>query len=306
MNILTFQQLYTRFQNLSSDTDSDTLTLAKGLINDGIKKCYAVLNAEYFYTPWTDLTVDGQNSYPLPFNCQKVHSLKTTISTTDYVAIEFPGSEAEWIALVGGSTTTGESSYPTYFFVKRHTYEIYPTASTDGYTMTMRYKRGHKDLSQADYITGTITTLANAGTAVTGSETTWTASFVGRFLRIDSDGEWYEISARSSNTAITIAREYGGTAIAAGAEAYTIGEVSLIPEPYQDAPVDFALWMYYLQKEKISLATIYKEIFQGLNNNFLGGKLLKIKEYGSNLTTSGVIDEDVVVPYYPDWPTGIS
>jgi hypothetical protein len=100
-------------------------------------------------------------------------------------------------------------------------------------------------------------------------------------LKIDDDGYWYEISARTSNTAITLLREYGGTAIVAGTSAYTIGEMSMLPEAYQDAPIDYALYMYYMIKEKADLAAIYK-------GNFFE-KLRDIKGYGSNLTTSGVI-----------------
>ena len=293
-----FQNLYEDCQTQTSDSDTASLSYLKTKLNEGISKAYGILNAEHFYTNATDTTADGQSSYPKPYNCDKMVSVKVTIGSVDYVAIEFPGSGSQWIALTGGTGTASENAYPTYFFVKRNTYEIWPTSSTDGYTITVRYKRRHKDLTQADYTTGTITTLANAGTAVTGSGTTWTAAFIGRFFKIDADGEWYEISARTSNTAITLAREYGGTAISGGSESYTIGEGSLLPFDFQDIPMNFALWKYYKQKKRLDLANDYKQ--EWLEN------LEDLKSYASSDTVSGVLSEDIAIKNPNEWPQNLS
>ncbi len=293
-----FQTLYEDCQAQSSDTDTTTLTFFKSKLNESIKKAYAVLNAEWFYDSATDLTVDGDESYPLPFNCERVHSIKVTISSRDYVVTEFPRGENEWLALTGGATSATESNYPTYYFVKRDTYEFYPASSTSGYTITMRYKIDPKDLTAADYTTGNITTLAAAGTAITGSGTTWTAAFVGRFFKIDASGDWYRISTRTGDTAITIAREYGGTAISGGSESYTIGEFSLLPEQHQELPINYALYRYFLQKENTNLAVSYKTIWEE--------GLQKLKETGGNLTTSRVIDENVHIRDYNNYPAGLS
>lgn len=57
------------------------------------------------------------------------------------------------------------------------------------------------------YSTGTVT-INTGDTTVTGSGTTWTAGMVGRYIYLD--GNWYEITARSSNTSITIGTAFGG------------------------------------------------------------------------------------------------
>jgi hypothetical protein len=91
----------------------------------------------------------------------------------------------------------------------------------------------------SEYTTGTITTLANAGTAVTGSGTDFDG-FVSDttnydyYFRIDGDGtgsssKWYKISTAGSNTSLTRSDAYEGTAIAAGTETYTISMVSRLP-----------------------------------------------------------------------------
>ena len=297
--MISYEQLYTRCQGQTSDSDATSLANFKLWLNDGIKKAYAVLNAERFYTTTTDLTADGTTSYPLPFDCEKVHSIKVTISSRDYVVAEFPGSENQWVALIGGATTATESDYPQYYFVKKDTYEFYPASSTDSLVITMRYKINPKDLSADDYTTDDVKTLTNATTAVVGNASTaWTTAMIGRYFKIDDDGHWYRITARGSATTLTIAREYGGVSIAAGTESYTIGEFSLLPNSMQEMPINYSLYRYYLQKENTSLTVFYKGLWES--------ELQKLKETGGNLTTSGVLAEEVVIKNYNDYPLGLS
>lgn len=271
----------------------------KDWLNDGIKKAYAVLNAEYFYNTHTDATADGTESYPLPYNCEKVHSIKVTISSKDYVAIEFPGGENEWLALTGGATSATENTYPTYYYVKKDTYEFYPASSTSSYVITIRYKVNAKDLSVADFATGTVKTTVVGSTAVVGNTgTAWTSAMAGRWIKITSDGRWYRMTSVTDAVNMVLAREWGGTAITAGTEAYIIGEMSLLPDSFQEMPIDYTLYRYYLQKEEATRAGEYKSIFED--------NLKRLKEYGSNLTTSGVLVEDVNIRDYNDYPMGLS
>ena len=94
--------------------------------------------------------------------------------------------------------------------------------------------------AMSEYTTGTITTLAAAGTAVTGSGTAWSTtsnidtSAYTYYFRIDADGvgsesQWYLISSADSATGITLATGYGGTAISSGTSTYTISRISQWP-----------------------------------------------------------------------------
>lgn len=74
----------------------------------------------------------------------------------------------------------------------------------------------------AVYDTGTVTTLAALGTAVTFAGTSLDNTYIGRHLRIGDDARDYEITAVGSATTCTIKDPYEGTAIAAGTEAYEI------------------------------------------------------------------------------------
>lgn len=91
----------------------------------------------------------------------------------------------------------------------------------------------------SEYTTGTITALANGGTAVTGSSTDFDGFVTDTtnydyYFRLDRDGtgsasRWYKISSAGSDTAITLSDAYAGTAVSGGSLAFTISHVSSLP-----------------------------------------------------------------------------
>lgn len=64
----------------------------------------------------------------------------------------------------------------------------------------------------ADYETGTVAVSAG-GTAVTGTDTVWTTTHGdgSYYMQFDGANDWYKVTARGSNTAITIGTAYQGT-----------------------------------------------------------------------------------------------
>lgn len=90
------------------------------------------------------------------------------------------------------------------------------------------------------------------GTIVTGNGTTWTEDMVGRYIRITQttaanggDGQWYEIGEWYDSTHIALVKTYTGTFIDSGTAAYTIGQMSLLPEAYDTAPIYRAVAQYW-------------------------------------------------------------
>jgi hypothetical protein len=63
-----------------------------------------------------------------------------------------------------------------------------------------------------DYTTGTVS-VANGGTTVTGSGTTFTSTMVGYFIQFSGSNDWYKITAYTSATSITIETAYAGTTL---------------------------------------------------------------------------------------------
>ena len=287
MPYLSFQTMYERCQKVSIDSDTDSLALFKEWINEGKTKAEAALDETYFLTDATDLTVADQTSYPLPFNSAKLDSMYITVAGADYPILEYTGSVEQWRALIGGVTTATTSDFPTWFHVKKDTYEIYPATASSGNTITVTYKLTTKDLSIDDFTTESVKTATNGSTAIVGNtNSAWTTAMKGRYIRITSDGIWYEIASVTDATNLVLVREFGGTAITAGTEAYIIGEMSLIPEPYQILPVYYALKEYFAQKRKFTLADKWEKKWET--------DLEKMVRYGSNSTTSEVLESDVV------------
>jgi hypothetical protein len=137
-----------------------------------------------------------------------------------------------------------------------------------------------------EYTTGTITILANGGTAVTGSGTDFDGFVTDTtnydyYFRVDADGtgsgsKWYKISTAASGTSLTLSDAYAGTAISAGTSAYTISMVSLLP-----AGLDLAM---------IYGAAVVSAIDQGAKNQVAGWSALYDKILSQYRAVEGKLD----------------
>lgn len=255
-----FQDQSTQFQDMAQSQNTEHLVIGKRNINMGQK----ILETELGYPPeedYRDITTTTSDIYNLPENFIRAIGLYVTSGTTRYVAEEVYSEDA-W-QLFKTRTTGNTSDYLTHFFVRQSTFEISPTPVTAGNTMRLRYEALSRDLQNLDYSTGTITTLAALGTAVTASGSTFTAGMVGRYFKINDDGQWYKISAFTDTTHITLATPYQGTAISAGSSSYTIGEMPRTPAATHIIPVYFALWKHFEGvRRDPKMGAYYKTLFE--------------------------------------------
>lgn len=239
------------FGSLCNNSATATLTLADSLINDSEKRLVSMKDWPFLWRQYTKLTTTAQ-AVTLPAYTGKPQSLYITVGSYRYVPKEVTNRQ-DWDRI---NEVARSSDVPEYVFYYDGQALIYPTPVTVGNTITFVARRMGRDLLNADYTTGTITTVATSGvtTTVTGSGTTWHTGMIGRYIRItdgnlantlSGDHIWYEIATVPSSTTLTLTRTYGGTAIAAATATYTIGEVSLIPEPHNQLPIFEALKIYY-------------------------------------------------------------
>jgi len=118
-------------------------------------------------------------------------------------------------------------------------------AQPDDSAHTLKYNYIPTLSPLSEYTTGTITTLANGGTAVTGSGTDFDGyidSSYSYYFRLDRDGtgsasKWYAVSSAGSNTALTLTDAYGGTAVSTATLAYTIAMVPRWPARFDTAMI---------------------------------------------------------------------
>ena len=85
----------------------------------------------------------------------------------------------------------------------------------------------------APYSTGTVS-VAVDGTTVTGVGTTFTAAMVGGYIRFAGEALSYEITARASNTSITIGEAYHGSAALSGATFVITFDRAALPTRFRD------------------------------------------------------------------------
>lgn len=254
--MLTFTTARNLLGTLSGDSGTANLVILDQLHNEKIREVIS-------QKPWgfrqktKTIDVVTSNIHALPADCGRVLNVTVTRGSIKYTPDRVKTRE-QWDKLTQSTAST--SDIPQYYFPFGKTLAFFPGPATAGTAAcTVAYMREHKDLSIADYSTGTIVSITSGATTVTGSSTAWTASMAGRYIRITEsdtankgDGVWYEISSVTSTTVLELVAPYAGTSIAAGAAAYVIGQSSMIPEDHQMAPVYGALESFftYVQPEK--------------------------------------------------------
>lgn len=251
----TFNQLVTDYLTISRDDSSANETLGKQMMNDNIK---TILNLEdwvFNRGTATDLTEAGRQYYPIPYNCQTIRKIKVNVNNTVYSLREIK-SEAEWERL---NMVSNSSDVPTAFFVKPSTREfgIYPIPSTDGYTITINFKKRVIDYGADDYSEGTVT-ITSGESEITGSGTSWTSAMVGRYIKITN--YWYEITKVTDATHLTIRGEFGEDTVSGGN--YVIAEIVPLLEGSENAPLYFALARYFDSREDRAQADKYDALYE--------------------------------------------
>lgn len=260
----------TLFGQLADDSSQTTLNLGTLLMNETRRQILSSRRWAFLGKTKVLSTVASQQAYDLPSDFAWLDGLTVTIGTTKYTPKEVKSRE-QWDIL--NQSTAITSDIPQFFFLTNTTVEFFPVpSSSTSNAITFRYGRKQKDLSITDYTTGTITSIANGASAVVGSGTTWTVKMQNRWIRFtDSDtantgdGEWYEIATVGSITTITLDLLYGGTSISAGSAAYTIAQVSLLPEAYHFLPLYKALVHYFTSvKPDQTKSKLYNDMYVNL------------------------------------------
>jgi hypothetical protein len=153
----------------------------------------------------------------------------------------------------------------------------------------VNYQQRNIDLSQADYTTGTVT-ATNGSANVTFVGSTLVGNMANRWLQISApngDNQWYQIL--SVNTGAGTAVLYGNyTGTTVSGASFVIGEMSVLPEDYQDLPLYRALEVYFTS---IVPNANQAELYKGLYDT--GYEQLNA-DYGSK--TTGVVLTDTDAP----------
>lgn len=247
------------------------------------------------------LAVGGVQYYPFPPNYSKLKDLTITVGTLKWTLNEIRTRE-EWDRL---------NVFPYYADIPQSYFSypggdrggqvgIWPIPSTTGNIITYNYKFRVPDLSLADVTTGTVS-VTNGSTAVTGVTTGWSpttnAQLESRWIQFaqpSGDNLWYQVQNITSATALILYQPYQGITIAGGT--YTLGQMPLIAEDFQDMPLWKSLVHYFTSivdnpKKRAEHEETYKQKLESLSE-YSGSNTVNV-----NLSPRGVGRNPNLFPY---------
>lgn len=261
--MLTFQDQYQMVQQISNDFSPGGLVIFKRDINEGCTMFLNRLGRKFNKEYLTANIVDGQQYYQFPSEVLRI-SEGRFLQGTNYYTPDLITSEEEWNKL-NSIPTSG--SFPTKYYIRGfNEIGIFPMPNADiADGIIISYEPQHVDLTQDDFTQastplGTLT-VSNGSIAITHSNAGFTQNMVGRWLQVTdgSDGKWYRITAFVSSSVLNLENYYEG--ISGSGRNFRIGEVSKIPQAYQDAPVYYALERYYQLQNDQRTAPTYQTRF---------------------------------------------
>lgn len=289
---LTWTELESKFQRLARSANSDVLTQGQQDMNTG----YHLFNAKlsrYFTRKqqFADL-VAQQQIYQTPVDCVRVMGMTVLVSATYQPTVKEIRSEYEWRQITSYPMA---SNWPTYYFmIGNDELGLWPIPS-QSITAGLRfyYQPQDHDLSVEDITntsTGQTVTVANGSNTVTATGSIFTAQMVGLNFQVTgiTDNTWYEITGATANT-LTLKSNYVG--VSASGQAWRVGQLSIIPQEYSDAPIHYALSLFFSAQGNEPRALEHMNLFQATMNDCL-------EEYSSS-------NESSVITYDDDVPNNI-
>lgn len=301
----TYTYLLTQYQSLTNNTSTANQTDGSIFLNDSNRTMCNLQGGKLRFLESTTsmFTTANIETYQIPNKYRKlidmyVYSGSGTSSDTIYMP-EMVFDPTKWKLILAYRLGTQDVPYFTY--IEKTTYKIQPIPSSTGNLITLRGRLEVKDMTIADYTTGSIVSIAQDGTAIIGTGTTWTQDMIGRYIQITQttaanggDGYWYEIGGWTDATHISLTKPYEGTSITAGTAAYTIGQVPIVPQAYQPAILYRSVALYWQKKGELNTAKTYWMMYDG------GKEAGYTKEYGGlvleMLENEGETEEGAYIP----------
>jgi len=254
--MLTWTEKKTKFQRLARDTTNATLVQGEQDMNTG----YHMFNARFgrYYSrkqQFTDV-VANQSIYQTPIDSIRIigMTVKTSTGSGSYSPpIKEIRSEYEWRLIK--TNPTYSSSWITYYFVLGNDeIEVWPvpaTSITNG--IRFYYQPQDHDQSVDDIVSSALTpvqtcTMVNGDVTVTSTGSTFTSQLAGLGFQLTgvTDLTWYEIVSVPTAPVLTLKSPFVGLS-GAGLN-FRIGQLSILPNEYQDVDIHYALGLYFYGK----------------------------------------------------------
>lgn len=269
----TFTTLKTDFFDsisLSGSTDATLTAFFTRHLGEKYQLMFGVMQNYVTQDQKTDVTVATQQYYKYQPGTQQLENVTITVGSIAYPLICI-SSQQEWDRL--NQTLIQSTTIPQFFFPRRDDFGIWPIPQA-AYTITENRLLRDRNLTNKDYTTGTVS-VTNGSATVMGTTTVFTDAMVGRWFQVTTDGYWYRILSRASNTSITLNRTYMGTT--GSSLSFVIGESPELPEEGHEILSWGVLADYYgLIKKDVDAETRF-------NNKFFTGDPQNPERDGRNI-----------------------
>lgn len=288
---LTWTEMETKAQRLAKDNNSDTLTQLKEDMNTGYHMFNAKLSRYFSRKQQFTSLVAGQQLYQTPIDCVRVMGMTVIVTQNYSPVLKEIRSEFEWRQI---TSYPMQSNWPTYYYMLGNDeLGLWPIPSQDvANGLRFYYQPQDHDLSIED-VTSTSTSstvsVTQGSATVTASSTVFNADMVGLWFQITgvTDLTWYEIT-EATTTTLTLKSAFVG--ITGSGKAWRVGQLSIIPQEYADAPMHYALGNYFSAQGNEGRANQHlgTEKAPGMFYNMINDCL---EEYSSSNTSKVITDE---------------
>ncbi len=244
---LTWSNMMVKFQRFARASNADVLTQAQEDMNTGYHMFNAKLSRYYSRKQQFASLAANQGIYQQPVDAVRVDTVTVLVTNTYEVPLKEIRSESEWRAITSYKTLA--SNWPEFYMVlgndKISIWPLPSQAVVNG--LRYVYQPQDHDLTQADTLSstvGTTVTVTAGSEVVTASGVSFNADMATLSFRPtgQTDVTWYEIFAATS-TGLTLKTPYAG--VSGSGKAWQIGQLSIIPQEYAEAPIHYALGNYF-------------------------------------------------------------
>lgn len=265
--MLTFTQAYNRAADIvgiNPSVDGQDLTNIKYDINQALRLFKNAARRYWTRKETTANLVENQQYYTFPEDMVRITEVRVNSSGLNF-PVNQVDSEAMWnrINIIPAMTI----NLPMYYFVRgRNEIGLWPIPSEAVVAgLVISYEPRLADMS-VDDVTG-VAGVNNGSVSVTSSSL-FNQNMVGMSFSVTdgSDGNWYPVTTYTNSSLMTLENVYQGYTSATSA--FIVGSVPDIPEDYQVGLVYYAAYNYYLKRNQMNNATLYKSLYEDLLTQF--------------------------------------
>lgn len=285
--------MQTKAQRLAKDDSASTLTQLQEDMNTGYHMFNAKLSRYFSRKQQFTNLIASQQIYQTPIDCVRVMGMTAIVTQNYQPVLKEIRSEFEWRQI---TSYPMESNWPTYYYmIGNDELALWPVPSADVVSgLRFYYQPQDHDLSIEDITstsTGATVTVSNGSPTVTATTTIFSAEMVGLWFQVTgvTDLSWYEI-VEATSTTLTLKSAYVG--LSGSGKAFRVGQQSIIPQEYADAPMHYALGNYFSAQGNETRANMHlgSEKSPGMFYNMISDCL---EEYSSSNTSSVITDDPV-------------